>query len=195
MVGYYLAEYEQAGRDRATYGDRLLVELARTLRAQGVTGLSHTNLKLCRQLYSIYPQLLTAQASLLQASGLPLLAIGQTVSDQLPAPAALSGMEGSMLLQRLSFLHFIELVAIESPLQRAFYEVQAVQNHWSVRELKRAIQSTLYERTGLSTDKAVVLADHTGAQPLQVGDVVRAGVSGPGATSQLQRNATWSRPL
>ncbi|WP_052695766.1 hypothetical protein [Hymenobacter sp. AT01-02] len=30
LVGYYLTEYEQAGQDRAAYGQRLLVELART---------------------------------------------------------------------------------------------------------------------------------------------------------------------
>lgn len=32
-------------------------------------------------------------------------------------------------------------------------------NNWSVRELKRALDSLLYERTGLSTDKATVLVD------------------------------------
>jgi DUF1016 N-terminal domain len=51
LVGYYLTEYEQDGQDRAAYGERLLPELARTLRARGVTGLSLTNLKLCRQFY------------------------------------------------------------------------------------------------------------------------------------------------
>ena len=42
-----------------------------------------------------------------------------------------------------------------------------------MRELKRAIDSALYERTGLSTDKAAVLAGHAGAQPLAVADVVK----------------------
>lgn len=42
-----------------------------------------------------------------------------------------------------------------------------------MRELKRAIQSALYERTGLSTDKLAVLAAHAGAQPLQAGDVIK----------------------
>lgn len=173
LVGYYLAEYEQAGQDRATYGQQLVVDLARTLRARGVAGLSSTNLKLCRQLYATYPRLLLAQTSALRAAGLPVPAIGQTVSDQLleaPAPASI---DPALLVQRLSFSHFIELVALDTPLQRAFYELQSVTNHWSVRELKRAIQSALYERTGLSTDKAAVVAAYAGAQPLQVGDVVK----------------------
>lgn len=173
LVGCYLTEYEQDGHDRAAYGERLLPELARTLRARGVTGLSLTNLKLCRQFYLTYPRLLTAHAAALQAAGLTLPVIGQTLSDQLPAPSAAKGIDAALLLQRLSFSHFIELLALESPLQRAFYEVQSVANHWSVRELKRAIQSALYERTGLSTDKTAVLAAHTGAQPLQASDVVK----------------------
>jgi hypothetical protein len=51
LVGWHLVEYEQQGSDRATYGDHLLGELARSLRARGVQGLALTNLKLCRQFY------------------------------------------------------------------------------------------------------------------------------------------------
>ena len=38
-----------------------------------------------------------------------------------------------------------------------FYEIQTLQNTWSVRELKRQIESLLYERVGLSRDKEGVL--------------------------------------
>lgn len=69
LAGCYVTEYEQAGQDRATYGQRLLAELARTLRARGVLGLSQTNLKLCRQLYQTYLLLLHEQASALQLAG------------------------------------------------------------------------------------------------------------------------------
>ncbi|MDF7815720.1 DUF1016 N-terminal domain-containing protein [Hymenobacter sp. YC55] len=164
LVGCYLAEYEQYGQDRATYGERLLAELAKTLRTRGVAGLSLTNLKLCRQFYQTYPALLVTHAATLQAAGLTLPAIGQTVSDQLPATVGGPGIALPALLTRLSFSHFIELLALSTPLQRTFYEVQAVKNNWSVRELKRAIHSALYERTGLSTDKAAVLAAHAGIQ-------------------------------
>ncbi len=63
-----------------------------------------------------------------------------------------------VLLSRLSFTHFLELIQAESPLKRAFYEVQAIKNNWSVRELKRAMNTLLFERTGLSTDKEAVIA-------------------------------------
>ena len=42
LVGYYVTEYEQAGQDRAAYGQQLLRELARTLRARGVPAASPT---------------------------------------------------------------------------------------------------------------------------------------------------------
>ncbi|WP_055562818.1 hypothetical protein [Hymenobacter sp. AT01-02] len=92
-------------------------------------GLSQTNLKLCRQLYQAYPLLLREQANALQVAGLSLPAIGQTVSDQWPSTTAHVGIEPARLLQRLSFSHFIELLALDTPLQRGFYEVQSVTNH------------------------------------------------------------------
>jgi hypothetical protein len=56
----------------------------------------------------------------------------------------------TLLLGRLSFSHFVELVKIESSLKRTFYETESIRNNWSVRELQRAINSMLFERTGLS---------------------------------------------
>ncbi len=175
LVGWYLVEYEQQGSNRATYGEHVLGELARSLRARGVRGLALTNLKLCRQFYQTYPTLLVEETAAWQQLDLPLPsgAIGQTLSDQLPPLAALPGLAARVLLSRLSFSHFIELLKLDAPLPRAFYEVQAVKNNWSVRELKRALDSLLYERTGLSTDKATVLAGHAGTQPLTVADVVK----------------------
>jgi predicted nuclease of restriction endonuclease-like (RecB) superfamily len=65
----------------------------------------------------------------------------------------------SLLLNRLSFSHFIELLNTDSRLKRSFYEIQAIKNNWSVRELKRAIESMQYERTSLSKDKSHVMQE------------------------------------
>ena len=175
LVGWYVFEYEQQGSDRATYGERLLGELARSLRARGVGGLALTNLKLCRQFYQTYPTLLAEEMAAWQQLGVPFPAgaIGRTVSDQLPPQTASPGFAAPVLLSRLSFSHFIELLKLDTPLQRAFYEVQTVTNNWSVRALKRALDSLLYERTDLSTDKAAVLAAHAGTVALSVADVIK----------------------
>ena len=173
LIGWRIAEYEQGGSDRAEYGERLLPELARQL--HGIKGLAERRLYQCREFYRAYPLILQTVSAELQRTGL----VGASTPFPLVAPAlasdpqALPGLAPELLLNRLSFSHFLELLALGGPLQRAFYEVHAVKNSWSVRELKRAINSALYERTGLSTDKAAVLAGHAGTQPLAVADVVK----------------------
>ncbi|MBD3807896.1 MAG: hypothetical protein IE880_04170 [Epsilonproteobacteria bacterium] len=62
IIGYYIVEYEQNGRDRATYGSKLIENMAKKL--SHIKGMSTSNLKSFRQFYLIYPQ------------------IGQTLSDQ-----------------------------------------------------------------------------------------------------------------
>jgi hypothetical protein len=48
----------------------------------------------------------------------------------------------NLLLNRLSFSHFIELLKIEDyPLKRSFYETETIKNNWSVRELQRSMNS------------------------------------------------------
>ena len=56
----------------------------------------------------------------------------------------------------LSWSHYCELLKIEEPLARSFYEQEGVQNNWSVRELKRQINAMLFERLALSKDTKTV---------------------------------------
>jgi predicted nuclease of restriction endonuclease-like (RecB) superfamily len=51
----------------------------------------------------------------------------------------------------------LELIKCQTPLKQVFYETECIKNNWSVRELQRAMNTMLYERTGLSTDKKAVL--------------------------------------
>jgi predicted nuclease of restriction endonuclease-like (RecB) superfamily len=53
----------------------------------------------------------------------------------------------------LSWTHYRLLTKVESPLARDFYEIEAVRNHWSSRELERQINSLLFERLARSRDK------------------------------------------
>ena len=62
------------------------------------------------------------------------------------------------MLNHFSFSHFAELIKIDDPLARAFYEIQAIKGRWSVRELSRQMGSLLYERTGLSKNKKSLLS-------------------------------------
>lgn len=63
------------------------------------------------------------------------------------------GLNPARLLQTLSFTHLVELIKIDDPLKRAFYEIECVKGTWSTRELQRQIESLYFERSGLSKDK------------------------------------------
>jgi len=58
---------------------------------------------------------------------------------------------------KLTWTHYAELLAVSDDYARSFYEKQAVNDNWSVRELKRQISSSLFERLALSQDKIGVL--------------------------------------
>lgn len=57
---------------------------------------------------------------------------------------------------KLSWSHYLILMRMDSIAERNFYEIEAVENNWSLRELRRQIDSALYERLALSRDKEKV---------------------------------------
>ncbi|MBU2554101.1 MAG: DUF1016 family protein [Bacteroidetes bacterium] len=58
---------------------------------------------------------------------------------------------------KLTWTHYAELLGVSDDNARGFYEKQAINENWSVRELKRQINSSLFERLALSQDKEGVL--------------------------------------
>ena len=61
------------------------------------------------------------------------------------------------LVLQFTWTHIVDLLRLDDPLRRAFYENECLKGRWSVRQLQRQIGSLLFERTGLSKDKAAVL--------------------------------------
>ena len=56
----------------------------------------------------------------------------------------------------LGWSHYVTLLSIDDDAARRFYEIEAADNGWSVRELKRQLDSSLYERLALSRDKRAI---------------------------------------
>jgi predicted nuclease of restriction endonuclease-like (RecB) superfamily len=83
------------------------------------------------------------------------------------------GLSPLLLLSRLSFSHFIELIRVEDDLQRLFYEVETIKNNWSVRELKRAIGTSLAFRTAMSTNKEAIIAKIKNLKPATNAEIIR----------------------
>lgn len=155
LIGRHIVEYEQHGEDRAEYGAGLLERLSNTLKKDNVKGMSVTALRNFRQFYSVYPQLsgIIAGTAGLFPPGIHIQ-IHQIPSDELWNPEKKQiiklSPEPELLLKNFSFSHFVELIKISDPLKRVFYEIEGVRGCWSVAQLKRQIETLLYERTGLS---------------------------------------------
>jgi predicted nuclease of restriction endonuclease-like (RecB) superfamily len=171
IIGYYIVEYEQSGKDKADYGLGLFKAIAKRLIKMGVKSLQERNLYLCRDFYRAYPQILQTLSAKSYLVDFKPFAILQTVSAILPEPDESANL--NLLLTNLSFSHFIELLKADTDVKRRFYEVHTVQNNWGVRDLKRAIESLLYERTGLSTDKEATLKKHIIQNDVKPEDVFR----------------------
>jgi len=164
LFGNYIVEYEQNGEDRAKYGDQLLVILAKDFKSKGIKGLSKRNLHYFCQFYLMYP----VAGQLVATMNLPKQIV-QTLSAQseiMQKKTDKTEVDPKLLISRLSFSHIIELMGEKDSMKRIFYEVQAIKGNWSVRELKRQMESLLYERTGLSTDKnGLILDTNKNAEP------------------------------
>jgi predicted nuclease of restriction endonuclease-like (RecB) superfamily len=178
ITGFYIVEYEQKGEDRAKYGERLIDEMSKKLKGKGLKGYSPMSLRNCRAFYRTYPQIQQSVIVELQNSGVEIykylpfseIQIQQSATVELPEEYPIPN---ELLLSRLSYTHFVELLRAKEPLERLFYEVETIKNNWSVKELERAFDSGLYVRTGLSTNKEVVIAKFKNQGPAQTVDVIR----------------------
>ncbi|MDO8670821.1 MAG: PDDEXK nuclease domain-containing protein, partial [Dehalococcoidia bacterium] len=150
LIGAHIAEYELRGADRATYGDRLMTELSQQLTSYEVSNCNRRQLYDYLRFYRTYPQIVgtvSAQLkNLLPAGIVPERMKVPTASAQLALPP-------TKLLNSLSYSMLKLLTDLNDDLQRAFYEIECIRGNWSVRELKRQINSLYYERSGLSKDK------------------------------------------
>ncbi|MDD2707883.1 MAG: PDDEXK nuclease domain-containing protein [Verrucomicrobiae bacterium] len=167
LVGREIVEEEQQGRIRAEYGKQIIEELAERLQAEFGNGYAALNLWFFRRFYVQYPELVVPQkvyAPRQKLEGHRLPQIGHAPCDQLsdaasiPSTAILyaprkESWRPGWLHPNLSWTHYRTLLKADESNKRAFYEIEAIQNNWSSRELERQINSLLYERLALSRDK------------------------------------------
>jgi predicted nuclease of restriction endonuclease-like (RecB) superfamily len=160
LVGYYIVEFEQKGEDRAEYGSKLLSKLAES--SKHIKGFDERSFRNFRLFYKQYPQIQTYILS-----HFPNLSIwgSATAELDLSAKSEEIAIRGSLttesenatilvpaekILSNLSYTHLELLFTLDDPLKRAFYEIECIKGTWSVRELKRQINSLYFERMGMS---------------------------------------------
>ncbi len=150
-IGRRIVEQEQEGADRAAYGKQILRELAERLTIDFGHGFSRSNLEYMRRFYLVYPgrarqisQTLSGELNVLFSTSLK----SQTVSGILKDAESVGTFT-------LSWSHYVFLLGLEEQ-QRSFYEIEASQQGWTLRELKRQFNAGLYERLALSRDTASI---------------------------------------
>ncbi|MGR8933865.1 MAG: DUF1016 N-terminal domain-containing protein [Gammaproteobacteria bacterium] len=168
LIGFYIEEYERNGIDRTDYGDKLMDCLSQQLSAYGISRCDRRELYRYRHFYLVYPQVVQSlPAPFRHLSKIANSGVADSRILELSTP--LSAIDAAILISKLSFTHIVELIALDDATKRAFYEVECIRGNWSVRELKRQIDSLYYERSGLSLDKrklAELAQQGTESQPL-----------------------------
>lgn len=130
-IGRMIVEEEQNGKERAEYGKQILKDLSKRLNSEFGKGFSVTNLQQMKNFYTVYGK-------------------QQTVSAE---------SENAIIPNnnlQLSWSHYLFLMRIVNLEERKFYEIESTNNNWSLRELRRQFDTSLYERLALSRDKKAI---------------------------------------
>ncbi len=170
-IGRQIVEEEQGGKRRAEYGKKVVEELSIKLTARFGRGWSMRSLETIRKFYLLYapiPQTLFTESadndSFNGVEGIP-----QTVFAELgggKSATVLWKSDDDNLVNSvspipkftLSWSHYLLLMRIADPVERAFYEREATQGNWSFRRLERMYRTSTFERLQISKDKAKVRA-------------------------------------
>jgi predicted nuclease of restriction endonuclease-like (RecB) superfamily len=150
-IGFYIVEFEQNGEDRAKYGTTLIANIAKSIQIKGLTA---PELSRCRQFYNLYPEILGTKTQ----ESLRNITNGKTTKQILGSVTQELQNNENQLIFSISYTHFVELIKIDNPVKRKYFELLVLKAHLSVRDLKREIASLSYERLGMAADKEAAFA-------------------------------------
>ena len=170
-IGRQIVEEEQGGKRRAEYGKKVVEELSIKLTARFGRGWSMRSLETIRKFYLLYapiPQTLFTESvdndSLNGVEGIPQMVFAELGGGK--SATVLWKSDDNNLVNSvspipkftLSWSHYLLLMRIADPVERAFYEREATERNWSFRQLERMYRTSTFERLQISKDKAKVRA-------------------------------------
>ncbi len=150
-IGFYIVEFEQNGEDRAKYGTALIANIAQSIKIKGLTA---PELSRCRQFYKVYPEILGTKTQELIRN----ITNGKTPQQIFGLTTQELQSNENQLVSFISYTHFVELIKIDNPVKRKYYELLILKMQFSVKDLKREIASLSYERLGMTADKEAAFA-------------------------------------
>jgi len=146
-VGKLIVEYEQVGNIRAAYGKQLLIDISKSLTLELGKGFSRSQLQMMRVFYTRFK--MDNAAIHLTVSGKSANRKSLTASGKLKT--------GLTVSHQLSWSHYYELLKCNDDIEIGFYQQTAINESWSVRELRRQIDTALFERIALSKNAKQVM--------------------------------------
>jgi len=156
QIGRIIIEHEQKGTVRAGYAQRLPTSLSTRLTTEFGRGFSRSNLEYFRKFYLTYRGRISQ--SLIGKSG--KMALAGKMHNRKTTSVASTSIPQSLIAKsdifKLSWTHYLFLMSIDDEDERSFYEIEAASERWSIRELRRQFNSSLYERLALSRNKKKV---------------------------------------
>lgn len=187
LVGYYIVNYEQNGKDRAEYGEKIIRKLADRLNKKS---LSYRNLQLYKQFYLEFKVLespiktyildeFKSEETLISNANLNLIEEKSDSKDSANSVCTIQDnkeihIPAELLFKNISYSHFTLIMGVENPLARTFYEIETIKGVWTVRELKRQIDTNYFERSAISTNpEKMSLAVQSKTQKMNLQDVIK----------------------
>lgn len=187
LVGYYIVNYEQNGKDRAEYGEKIIRKLADRLNKKS---LSYRNLQLYKQFYLEFKVLespiktyildeFKSEETLISNANLNLIEEKSDSKDSANSVCTIQDnkeihIPAELLFKNISYSHFTLIMGVENPLARTFYEIETIKGVWTVRELKRQIDTNYFERSAISTNpEKMSLAVQSKTQRMNLQDVIK----------------------
>lgn len=157
-IGGIIVHKIRQNENRTRYGERLVEGLSSVLEREYGQGYSARNLWDMRRFFDSFQILQTVSAESLeshapQATTMPR--VGQLLID----------LRTHLML---GWSHYRLLLSQDNPAKRQFYFEQAATQRWSVRELRRQINSALFERVALSRDARKLVALEKGKEPAEI---------------------------
>lgn len=161
MIGREIVVEQQKGQQRAIYGSKLLDDLSRRLTGNFGRGYSRDNLEAFRSFYLGYPLLISeavprklADSEKAGAASRKSSAAASLLRARMGRAAhGRSKLSSGQLHPNLSWTLYRQLLKEDRPAARSFYEIEAIRNNWSARELERQMASLLFDRLAKSRDK------------------------------------------
>lgn len=158
LIGREIVQQIQEGKNRATYGKKIIEDLSQKLTQKYGRGFSTTNLRYFRTFFTTYPTR-KPEIRQIESGELKKNLKRQTQSGILKdlSEAVEKAKDINYFSPYLGWSHYQVLMSVKNKNERLFYEIEAEKEGWEVKNLERQIHSFLFARLLKSRDKSGVM--------------------------------------